>query len=130
MRKQFLSTALILAMAGSFGAACNRAENPAEVRKDVSEARQEANQQIADARRAAAEQATEARKDVGETMNDASDKVADANKDVAMARIEGERDVSLQRCEAMSGDAQKSCKDEANATYDLAKQRVDNTFRN
>ncbi len=108
---------------------CNRAKNPADVHKDVSEAAQKANDKITDARKDAADTAADARRDVREQTDAASQKVADANRDVAMARIEGERDVAKQRCESLSGQDQASCKDAADREYELAKQRVDNTFK-
>jgi hypothetical protein len=117
MKARWLSTALFCVIAGSIG--CHRAENPAEVRHDVSEAQQDANKQMADARR-----------DAGSEMNDAADKVADANREVAMARIDGQLKVAKERCEALSGDEQKACKDAADAEYADAKRRIDNTFKN
>jgi hypothetical protein len=128
MIARWLATALFCVIAASVG--CDRAKNPAEVRKDVSEAQQDANKQIADARSKAVEEAAEARRDVGNQVEDSSEKVADANREVAMARIDGEHEIATQRCEALEGDAQHSCKAAADADYDLAKRRVDNTFKN
>jgi hypothetical protein len=128
MIARWLAVALFCVAAGSFG--CNRAENPAEVRKDVSAAAQDANKEIADARADAAKKVAEARRDAGEQLDDSADKVADANREVAMARIDGELKVAKERCEALDGDAQQSCKDAADAEYTEAKRRVDNTFKN
>src|ERR1700722_14617148 len=38
-----------------------------------------------------------------------------------MAQADGDHKVAIQKCEAASGDAQKACKDQADAKYDLAK---------
>jgi hypothetical protein len=38
-----------------------------------------------------------------------------------MEKAEGDYNVAKQQCEAMSGDAQKTCKDQASARYDAAK---------
>jgi hypothetical protein len=123
-------TTTILFCVVAAAAGCDRAKNPTDVHKNVSEAAEKANEKIADARKDAAVAAAEGRREVSDKVDDASQKVADANRDVAMARVEGERNVAKQRCESLSGDEQKSCKDAADREYELAKQRVDATFRN
>lgn len=114
---------------------CNRAKDPAEVRSDVSAARQEANEKVTDARVEAAEKTAEAHrevveeaKDVAAAQDDATEEVMDANREVAMARIEGEYEVASKRCEALSGDAQSACKAEADAHFERAKSRVESRF--
>jgi hypothetical protein len=114
----------------SVAAGCNRAENSSEVRRDVTEARQEANEQVADARKAAADTTADAKREVVDELQNAKGKVTDANREVAMARIDGELKVAKERCEALSGDVQKACKDKVEADYDLAKRQVDSTFMN
>jgi hypothetical protein len=109
---------------------CDRAKNPADVHKNVSEAAQKANDKIADAKKDAAVAADKARREVSDKVDDAAQKVADANREVAMARISGERDVAKQRCEELGGQDQKACKDAADHEFDLAKQQVDSTFPN
>ena len=127
MMTRWLAPALFCVIAASVG--CDRAKEPAEVRKNVSEARQEANKQVTEARQAAAEQAAKAQRDVGSARQDAAEKVTDANREVAMARIEGEHKVAGERCQALSGEAQASCKANADAAYESAKRGVDNTFK-
>ena len=41
--------------------------------------------------------------------------------ELAVAKADGDRKVALANCQAASGDAQKACKDQANADYDAAK---------
>jgi hypothetical protein len=38
-----------------------------------------------------------------------------------VAKADGDRKIALANCSAQSGDAQKACKDQANADYDAAK---------
>ena len=45
-----------------------------------------------------------------------------------MARIEGEHEVAIQRCEALSGEAQSACKAAADANFELSKSRVESKF--
>jgi len=128
MKARLLSTVLFCVVAGSIG--CHRAERPAEVRHDVSEAQRDANKEIADARKDAQDKVADARRDVRNEMSDATGKVNDASREVAMARIDGELKVAKERCEAFSGDEQKSCKDAADAQYAESKRRIDITFQN
>ena len=59
---------------------------------------------------------------------DLRDKLVDLNntaaKDaysIALARADGDRKISLAKCDALNGDAQKNCKDQADADYNAAK---------
>jgi hypothetical protein len=88
-----------LAMAGG----CNNSKSPHTVAGDVAKAESKASSEVANARQ--------------DAMKDESK----GNYEVAMAQADGKHKVALQKCEALSGDAQKACKDEADADYDLAK---------
>ena len=55
---------------------------------------------------------------------------ATPRKDVEETRIEGEHKVALEKCESLAGDAQKACKDSADATYESAKQRLKTQMSN
>jgi hypothetical protein len=94
-------------------AACNRAEAPAETASDVAEARQDAAKDLADERRDAARE-----------MGSAAAEMRESAQDVEETRIEGERKVALEKCEALAGEAQKACKDSADATYESARSRL------
>ena len=41
-----------------------------------------------------------------------------------MTAAEGDHNVALEQCNALSGAAQKDCKDKADADYDLVKARA------
>ena len=59
---------------------------------------------------------------------DALAKVADKNVDVladsAVTEAEGETKIALAKCQALEGDAQKTCKDEANAHLAAVKEKA------
>jgi hypothetical protein len=41
-----------------------------------------------------------------------------------MIQAEGENKIALAKCEALGGDAQKTCRDQANAQFEMVKQRA------
>lgn len=100
-------------------AACNKAEAPADTAGDVAEARQEANEDVA-----------EARTDAANEMGSAAADMRESAQDVEETRIEGDHKVALEKCEALAGDAQKACKDSADATYESAKARLKTQMSN
>jgi hypothetical protein len=79
---------------------------PATVQRDVSDARKQAAESNANAARALA-LAEEGR--------------AAAEYKARITEAEGKRAIALAQCEALSGAAQKACRDQANAEFDLAK---------
>ena len=105
-----MNRVLTMLMAGALAAtlgACNKAESPAETKADVAEAQSEATQ------------------DVAEAQADANKDAMENNEDTAIAKAEGEHKIAIERCEALPGDQQKACKDEADATYEAAKAAAD-----
>lgn len=82
--------------------ACSQAKTPSDVTKDVNSASEKAAKNTADAQEKAA------------------DKVAVQEENVAKTDAEGRRQIALAKCEALSGDRQQACKDEAKASYDMA----------
>ena len=51
--------------------------------------------------------------------------VAEANQEVTVAAAEGNHKVAIEKCEALSGDAQKACKDQADAAYKTDKANAE-----
>lgn len=82
--------------------ACGNRETPADTQQDVAEASREGAE------------------DVAEAQGDA----VEAGQDVAMAQAKADYDVAIQRCEAMQGDMQESCKREAQAALDAAQMNT------
>ncbi len=117
MRLQ-LASAMITALCL---AACNNAKSPDAVAKDVATAEQKASTEVAKSEDSAA-------KDLNSTAGKVDDKLLAFNNaaakdvyDVAIAKADGDRKVALANCESASGNAQKLCKDQAEADYAAAK---------
>jgi hypothetical protein len=118
MRTLLIST---VAMTFMMITGCHQPKSPDAVAKDVAAAQEKAATEVAKSEDAAS-------KDVGKAADKVDDKLVELNNaaakdayDIAVAKADGERKVALANCSAASGDAQKACKDQANADYDAAK---------
>lgn len=107
-------TTMVLILAGSL-AACNKAESPQDVAKDVSSAQSSSASSLAETRQDAAQDTANARARVNEEAQDASSTAAKGAYEQAIAKAEGDRKVAVEKCEALSGQAQRDCKDAADA---------------
>lgn len=119
MQKLLISMVALFAVALVGG--CNGAKSPDAVANDVAAAQAKRASEVADAKQDAAKDANKAEARVDDKTNDLNNANAKGAYDVAMAQADGDHKVASQRCDAMSGDAQKACKDQADAKYDLAK---------
>ena len=108
--------------------ACNKAESPDKAQTDVAKAQADAaaDNAKADADRKAAEaQATQDMvKAKADAQTQAVDKSIAAVADDAVKEAENDNKVALAKCEALNGDAQKTCKDQANAHLQQVKDRA------
>lgn len=105
-----MNRVLTMLMAGAFAlslSACNKAEDPAEVQADVAEAQSDATEEVAEA------------------QTDMNQDTMEGQEETALAKAEGDHKVAVEQCEALPGDQQKACKDEADATYEAAKAAAD-----
>lgn len=100
---------------------CDRAKSPQAAANDIAEARQSAAQEVNEANRDAAKDINAASKDLQDKASELADSNAKAAYDVALARADGDHKVAVQNCMTQNGDAQKLCKDRADAEYDAAK---------
>jgi hypothetical protein len=119
MQKLLVSMVALFAVAMVGG--CNNAKSPDGVANDVAAAQAKRAAEVADAKQDAAKDANKAETKVDDKTNDLNNANAKGAYDVAMAQADGDHKVASQRCDAMSGDAQKACKNQADAKYDLAK---------
>jgi hypothetical protein len=105
-------------------AGCNQAKSPETVQQDVSKAQETGSQQVASAEQKEAK--TDAQQDgkVASAIDSANAKTGDASIDTAVAQAEADNKVALSKCEALSGDQQKACRDSANAQLEQAKARA------
>jgi len=126
MRFAFICALLVSASVGI--AACNKAESPEKVQTDVAKATTEAaeNNAKADAtmKQTEAQASQDLAKDKAEAAAKAADKSVAAVADAAVTETEGATKVALAKCEALEGDAQKDCKDKANAHLQTVKDRA------
>jgi hypothetical protein len=100
---------------------CNSAKSPSAVAADVAAARQQASIEVTDTRRDVAKNVDSAAADADGSSKDLNDANAKAAYDVSVAQADGEHNVAIQQCSALTGEAQKSCKERADADYDQAK---------
>ncbi len=119
MRANVFWTLTAVAMLSIAG--CNKAESPAKVDADVAKAADSAADKDVKANEEAAKTDASASTDVAKAEDKADSKSADAAADVAKTQAEGDNKVAVAKCESLSGDAQKACKDQANANLDAAK---------
>ena len=97
---------------------CNRAESPQEVARDVAEAQQEGAEEVAEERADAAED----RMDTGDAMNESP---AENQYEIRVAQAEADHKAAIEGCEILEGDAQQSCKNEADARLAASKAEAE-----
>jgi hypothetical protein len=102
MKKILVSVACAVSIACALSA-CDRAKSGAQVAKDTNAAEEKAAENI------------------DRSERDATHVAAVQNQQMADTEAEGAYRVALAQCEALSGVAQKSCRDQADANYQLAK---------
>ena len=96
-------------------------QSPGAVANDVAAAQQKAAENVADVRKDASKDNVSATDKVNDKSKDLNNVEAKGAYDVALARVEGNHKVALEKCDAVSGDAQSKCKDMADADYNAAK---------
>jgi hypothetical protein len=104
--------------------ACNKAESPDKVQADVAKASSDAVEENAKADEKVKQAEADAAKDRADAGVKAADKSVGAVVDSAVTEAEGDTKVALAKCEALEGDAQKACKDSANAHMDAVKAKA------
>jgi hypothetical protein len=104
--------------------ACNKAESPDKVQEDVAKAKTQAAEDNAKADEKVKQVEATAAKDRSDALAKVADKSVGALADSAVTQAEGDTKVALAKCQVLEGDAQKSCKDAANAHLDEVKARA------
>lgn len=102
-------------------AACNNAKSPDTVNKDVAKAEQKASTEAAKSEDSAAKDLNGAAGKVDDKLVSFNNAAAKDAYNLAIAKADGDRKVALANCESAGGDAQKQCKDQAEANYTAAK---------
>ena len=117
-------TSALLASALLCLSACNKAESPEKVQEDVAKAQANAAEDNAKADEKVKQTEAAAIKERQDALAKVADKSVSALADSAVTEAEGETKVALAKCQVLEGDAQKSCKDAANAHLDEVKARA------
>jgi hypothetical protein len=104
--------------------ACNKVESPEKVQADVAKAQSNAVEENAKADEKVKQVEAEAAKDRADALAKVADKSVNAIADSAVTQAEGETKIALAKCQALEGDAQKTCKDEANAHMDAVRAKA------
>jgi hypothetical protein len=102
-------------------AGCDSAKSPDTVAKDVAAAEQKAASEVAKSEKAAEKDLNKAADKVDDTLVNFNNAAARDAYNLAVAKADGDRKVALANCLALGGDAQKSCKEQAEADYGAAK---------
>src|ERR1700732_927217 len=104
--------------------ACNKAESPEKVQADIAKVKSDDAEANAKADEKQKQGEGEVAKDRADAQAKAADKTVGGLVDAAVTQAEGETKVALAKCEALEGDAQKACKDKANAHMDAVKAKA------
>jgi hypothetical protein len=131
----YLKSLCAVAAAALMLTACTKkAETPAEVQHDVAKAQAEGQRDVADARADAQDANADADKqvadaivdhddkDVAKQAHDANEKADEGTAKIRVAQAEADHNVAVEKCEALTGPAQKECKDNADRALDEAKE--------
>lgn len=102
-------------------AGCDSAKSPDAVAKHVAAAEQKAAAEVAKSEKAAEKDLNKAADKVDDTLVNFNNAAAKDAYNLALAKADGDRKVALANCLALGGDAQKKCKDQAEADYGVAK---------
>jgi outer membrane murein-binding lipoprotein Lpp len=121
-RGSLLLTAAVVAALALAG--CNKAESPDKVASDVAKATTAAEKKDERAEQQAEKTDAAVTNDLAKDVDKANDKEVRTAADDAVTQAEGENKIALAKCEALAGDAQKQCKNQANAELDMVKQRA------
>jgi hypothetical protein len=110
-----------MAIAALMIVGCDGAKSPDTVAKDVAAAQQKAAAELANSEKAAEKDLDRAAVKVDDTLINFNNAAAKDAYNLAVAKADGDRKVALANCLALGGDAQKTCKDQAEADYGAAK---------
>ncbi|HEX3950543.1 MAG TPA: hypothetical protein VHW95_11880 [Steroidobacteraceae bacterium] len=126
MKYAVICALLVSATMGISG--CNKAQSPEKVQADVAKATSDAADANAKAdetrKQTEAKAAEDLTKEKADLAAKAADKSVGAVADAAVTETEGATKIALAKCEALEGDAQKQCKDAANAHLATVKDRA------
>ena len=110
-----------IALCAVLAAGCDKPKSPDAVAHDVAAAEQKASNEVSSSEKDASKDIGNAADKVGDKLTDLNNVAAKDAQNIAIAKADGDRKVALAQCSALAGNAQKKCKDEADADYNAAK---------
>jgi hypothetical protein len=120
-----LITVRSMIMLAAAAAACDSADPIADVRRDVATAEAARSNNVAEARSDGAQTIQQERQDVSAERDDVRNARATRNYEVVVAKAEGDYEIAAEACDALSGNAQVDCKDQAEAALKSDKTRAE-----
>jgi hypothetical protein len=117
--RTLLTSAIALTILMAAG--CDSAKSPDTVNKDVAAAVQKATAEVANSEKAAEKDLNKAAEKVDEKLVAFNNAAAQDAYNLAVAKADGDKKAALANCLSLGGDAQKVCKDQAEADYGAAK---------
>jgi hypothetical protein len=112
---------LALAAAAALLAGCNQAKSPDAVARNVDKVEDKAAAEVAKTEDSAGKSLDKSADRIGDDLVKFNNDSAREAYKVAVTKADGDREVTLAKCQAQSGDAQKMCKDQADADFAAAK---------
>ncbi len=112
----------LIAVAAGAVAACDGSRSAADVAHDTASAEQAAADNAAKVQQKADARIASARSEGRDEQRDLAH--AEATQKLADMQAEGDLKLALARCESLSGATQQSCRDQANADFDVAKAKA------
>jgi hypothetical protein len=112
---------LIFMVASLALAGCNKSKSPEDVSKDIANAEQKASNEVTKSEGRAQSALDRSYQKVNDQEIKFNNDAARQTYNVAIAKADGNRKVAMATCESQSGDAQKACKDQAEADYKSAR---------
>lgn len=100
---------------------CNKAKSPEDVSKDIATAERKASNEVTKSEEHAKSVLDKSYEKVNDQEIKFNNDAAHQIYNVAVAKADGNRKVALAICESQSGDAQKACKEQAEADYNSAR---------
>lgn len=100
---------------------CNKQKSAEDVSKDIANAEQKASNEVAKSEVRAQSALDKSYAKVSEQEIKFNNDAVHQTYNVAVAKADGDRKVALANCESQSGDAQKSCRDQAETDYKTAR---------
>jgi hypothetical protein len=118
MRTLFIAA---IATAVLTAAGCDSAKSPDTVEKKVAAAEQTAATEVANSEKAAEKDLNKAAEKVEDQLLAFNNAAARDAYNLAVAKADGDRKIALANCLSLGGDAQKACKDQAEADFGAVK---------